>query len=299
MAIEDFFGSLLDPETPLGVIVRIAVVLVATAVVARLLRTAMDRGLRQRSIQLGLDETRYLVLRRIAVVGVYLVGAFVAATTIPGMEGLWVAVFASAGVVGIVVGFAAQKAVGNVITGVFLALFQPFRVGDTVTIKDTWGVVEDITFWHTTIRTFQDNARLVIPNSIIADEPITNHNLTDERRNVWIDIGIAYDADIDRARSIMLEEAKSHPYCMHGEGLEPQVKVIELGDFAVKLRLYSWAENPGKGYDMSCELRESIKKRFDAEGVEIPFPYRTIVFKRDLDGEHTQARNRTGTRRKR
>ncbi|MCK5721551.1 MAG: mechanosensitive ion channel, partial [Gammaproteobacteria bacterium] len=164
--------------------------------------------------------------------------------------------------------------------------------GDLVTVHDEYGTISDITLGHTVITTW-DNRRLIIPNHIISDEAIINWSISDPTILWPINIGIGYDSDIDLARSIMIEEAKDHAKVMgltdlrkyHPEivgGEEIRVSVTELGDFAVNLRLDIWVANRSKAFFIGCDLIESIKKRFDLEGIEIPYPYRTIVYKKDI-----------------
>ena len=187
----------------------------------------------------------------------------------------------------VAIGFASQAALSNIIAGIFIVIFKPFRVNDRIVIKDTIsGVVEDITLRHTIIRNFQ-NRRVIIPNSLISEEVIVNSDLIDQKVCQWIEVGISYDSDIDKAKQIMAEEVEKHPSFidnrteeMISEG-EPLVKtrLISLGDFSVNLRAWAWAKDQAEGFTLQCEVLESIKKRFDAEGIEIPFPYRTLVFK--------------------
>jgi len=84
------------------------------------------------------------------------------------------------------------------------------------------------------------------------------------------------------ARSIILDEIDKHPDVMHEEDKEADVRVTELGDFAVKLRATFWVSDRPMAWGTGAEIRESVKKRFDSEGVEIPFPYRTVVYKKDM-----------------
>ena len=145
---------------------------------------------------------------------------------------------------------------------------------------------------HTVVRTW-DNRRLIIPNSIIGDEAIINWSIEDPTVRWLVDVGISYDSDIDLARNIMLEEARKHINVMTHVELKKydsafpreeviQVMVTELGDYAVNMRMYFWCVDRKFCFSTGCDLRESIKKRFDAEGVEIPFPYRTVVYKNEL-----------------
>jgi small-conductance mechanosensitive channel len=151
-------------------------------------------------------------------------------------------------------------------------------------MENEYGTIEDITLRHTVIRTWQ-NKRLIIPNSRISEETIINWTIGDLTVLWKVDFGISYDSDIDLARSIILDEINKHPDVMHEEDREANVRVTELGDFAVNLRATFWVSDRPTAWGTGAEIRESVKKRFDREGVEIPFPYRTVVFKKDMNAE--------------
>lgn len=142
---------------------------------------------------------------------------------------------------------------------------------------------------HTIIRTW-DNRRIVVPNSKIDEQEIVNFSLKEEKVLWTINIGISYDSDIDKAKKIMTDEAMKHPSNLvnqltkkEGKEYGSFVRVTECGDFAVNLRLYFWAEEAWVAWRTGYDLIESIKKEFDKKGIEIPFPYRTIVYKKDLE----------------
>ncbi|MCC7576192.1 MAG: mechanosensitive ion channel family protein, partial [Methanomethylovorans sp.] len=238
----------------------------------------------------------------ISVAVVYLIGLVIVISSIPFLEKVSLALLAGAGFAGIVVGLAAQSTLGNIIAGISLAVFRPFRVGDRVNVMNEYGKITDITLRHTVLRTW-DNRRVIIPNSIIGDEAIINWSIEDPTVNWPVEIGISYDSDIDLARKIMIEEARKHVNVMtHVELVkyDPtiqkdeviQVLVTELGDHAVNMRLLFWCADRKLCFTTGCEIRESIKKRFDADGVEIPFPYRTIVYKKDMD-QNARLKNET------
>jgi len=217
---------------------------------------------------------------------------FLAATilifyTIPPLRTIGVTLFAGAGVLAAVIGFASQAAFSNIIGGIFIVIFKPYRVGDMLKVGGLeWGIVEDITLRHTVIRSFQ-NERYIIPNSTMSNENILNASIGESKNCMFIEIGISYDSDIDLAMKIMREEAMKHPSCKDfrteaekAAGKEQViVRLIGFGDSSVNLRAYAWADDPISGFIMKTELFKLIKERFDAEGVEIPFPYRTIVYK--------------------
>ncbi|MBA7514122.1 Small-conductance mechanosensitive channel [subsurface metagenome] len=151
-------------------------------------------------------------------------------------------------------------------------------------MEKEYGTIEDITLRHTVIRTWQ-NKRQIIPNSRISEETIINWTIGDLTVLWAVDFGISYDSDIDLARSIILDEINKHPDVMHEQDREAKVRVTELGDFAVNLRALFWVSDRPTAWRTGTEIRESVKKRFDGGGVEIPFPYRTVVFKKDMKAE--------------
>ncbi|MDA0524237.1 mechanosensitive ion channel family protein [Methanococcoides alaskense] len=283
-----------DIATILFVFLIVILTFVSAKMVDRLLKAYFQFA----SKKMKIDETTYGLVRRIIVGLVYFFGIIVIVFSIPGLRDISIALFAGAGFAGIVVGMAAQNTLSNIIAGIALATFRPFRVGDLLTIHGEYGRVTDITLGYTKIRTW-DNRRLNIPNHVISDEAIINWSIDDPTVNWTVDIGISYDSNIDLARSIMIEEGRKHKNVMsyadlqkhnshEKKGDEISVLLTELGDFAVNLRLYVWIKDRSVGFTTGCDLRESIKKRFDAEGIEIPFPYRTIVYKKDIEQSHEE-----------
>lgn len=280
--------------TRLGYIVVLAV---ATIVVASLVNRAFNRSFKRLEASREkkhakhaiMSKTRFTMVRRVTVSFIYLIGLLFIISAIPELRRFAVSLLAGAGILAVIIGFATQEVFANVLSGVFIMLFEPFRIDDRITIGPDSGFVEDITLWHTVIRNFE-HQRLMIPNSIIAKEKVTNHTITDPREMNRIEFGISYDSDIDLARKIITEEALANPYFLDARDPhqllasdeQVKVRVIAHGDFSITLRLYVWSKNSTEGFFLRTELLESVKKRFDAEGVEIPFPYRTIVEKKDL-----------------
>ncbi len=218
--------------------------------------------------------------------------------TLEPLKGLGTAVFASAGIIAAVVGFASQKAMANIFGGVFILLFRPFHVGDIIKLSaEVVGVVEELTLRHTVIRDYE-NRRIIIPNSKISEETIINSTILDLRIRQHLHFGISYDSNIDKAIEIIRDEAERHPLCLDGRSPEDieagmpivMVRVISHGDFSINLRAWVWSEDQAKSFELKCDLLKSVKERFDREGIEIPFPYRTLVFK-DKDSHSIQINN--------
>ncbi len=265
-----------------------AVVIMSIAVLAtRIVRGLMDRYFRKTSLSSKIDPTRYTFTKNAASFLIFLIAIIVVFYTIPSLRALGLTLFASAGIVAAIIGFASQAAFSNIISGIFIVIFKPFRVDDLITVGNNMqGVVEDITLRHTVIRNFE-NRRIVIPNTVISNEIIINSTITDEKVCVLLEISISMESDIDAAIAIMRDEAMKHPKCIDNrtaedmENLVPmvRVRVTGFGDSSINLRAWIWANTSGEGFEMKCDLFRSIKLRFDKEGISLPHPHRTIVHK--------------------
>jgi len=279
-----------------GIILYIGFVLVFTIVGASIVETLFSRAIK-RTNATGGDPTSYKFLRYLSVFGVYFFGIILAALAFPTLRGIAQTAIGGAGILAVVVGVASQEALANLVGGVFIISFKPFRVGDVIKITDTLvGTVTDITLRHTIIKNYQ-NKMIVIPNAIINKEKVTNYDLEEKKICQWIEVGISYDSDIDLAKKIMKEECEAHPNLYDNRSNQDLrngvplviVRVTNLGDSSVTIRAWAWAWDFASAFVMKCELYESIKKRFDAEGVEIPFPHRTLVFKKNQLNQFTQS----------
>lgn len=253
--------------------------LIANKLLTKLVRRSTER--------MSTDPTNYKFLKHVILASIYMVGFGVAIYSMPNFRALAGSLLAGAGIFAVAIGFAAQHALSNVVSGVFIVIFKPFRINDRLNIQTHQGVVEDITLRHTVIRNFE-NRRIIIPNSIISNEIIVNADFGDDRIVRWIDISVSYDSDIDTVKKIMLEEVLAHP--LHMDPRTPEevdsgvpeviVRVIGLLDSSVNIRAWAWAKDATDAFVLSCDLFESIKKRIDIEPkVEIPYPHRTIYFK--------------------
>ena len=236
------------------------------------------------------DRTQFKFFKHVASVAIWIIAIAGIIYTVPKLRALAVTLFAGAGIMVAAIGFAAQSAFSNIVNGVFIVFSKPYRVGDLIKVRsDLFGVVEDITLRHTIITNFE-NKRIIIPNAVMGSEVIENTTIKDMEVCRWIEVGISYDSDVELATKIMQEEAVKHPQCIDHRTAEqkeqgiPQVEVrlIEFADFSVNLRALVWTNDPLNARAMHSDINKAIKKRFDAEGIEIPFPYRTIVYKKDL-----------------
>jgi len=267
-------------------LLKVALIVAGAFVAERIIRKLLRRAY-LRSGQGYEDRTRYRFLRNATR---FMVGtlAFTAIVySIPSFKHLAVTLFAGAGILVAILGLATQRAFSNIISGIFIVSFKPFRVGDVIKVGSIEsGVVEDITLRHTVIVTFE-NRRVIIPNAVISDDVIVNSSITDEATCEFVEVRVSYESDLDKALSILQEECAAHPDCIDKRTPEEVkrgqhkvlVRVIRLDESAVIARAYAWANEPVAARMMHYDLNRNIKLRFDQEGITIPYPQRTIHMK--------------------
>jgi small-conductance mechanosensitive channel len=267
-----------------------SVILLLALVLTLWIRRLIHQFVSASSIHLKVDPTKYNFIKNAASLIIFSLAIFLIIFSVPELRSLGTTLLASAGIATAVLAFASQAALSNIVSGVFIVIFKPFRVDDLIRLDDgKSGIVEDITLRHTVIRDFQ-NQRIIVPNAVISDQTIVNSNISDERMKRQLMFNISYDSNIDKAFSIITEEALKHPFCIDGRNVEDKIagfpvvkcRVIGFADSSVKLRADVWSRNPDESWEMQCDLYKTIKERFDREGIEIPYPYRTVVYKTDL-----------------
>ncbi len=269
----------------------IGIVLAGAVVLATALRNLMALFIRRYTKRLNANPTHFSFIKNSIGFVIYTSAIVYIFFHIPQLREMGKALFAGAGILAVVVGFASQKAFANIISGVFILMFRPFKIMDIIEFTSGQkGVVEEITLRHTIIKDYE-NRRIIIPNSIISEETIINSNIQDEKIRKHIVFSISYDSNIDKAIEIIRDEAENHPLILDNRNEEElkinepivRVRVVELGEFSVDLKAYVWSNGNDDAFTLKCDLLKSVKERFDREGIEIPFPYRTLVMKKDLE----------------
>ncbi|MFT4537206.1 MAG: small conductance mechanosensitive channel [Saprospiraceae bacterium] len=234
------------------------------------------------------DTTNLRFLRYLVVMGIYSLGFILAILVFPSLRSIAHTALGGAGVFALVIGIASQEALANVVSGIFIISFKPFRVGDIIELSDTnIGTVVDITLRHTVIRNFENNM-IVIPNSIINKEKLVNVNLGQLKCCERLEINISYSSDLDLAKKIIKEECENHPLLLDNRTQEEQEKGVplvitaltRLNDFSVTIRAWAWVRNYYDVYQLRWDVYENVKKRFDKEGIEMPFQ-RTVVVRQE------------------
>jgi len=216
-------------------------------------------------LELGLQES-------IATVTTYLLWGFgiLVALNIMGLSTTSMAV--AFGALSIGLGFGLQNIFNNFISGLILLFERPVQVGDVVQVNDVWGTVTKITVRSTVVQTF-DNASLIIPNSDMISNQVTNWSFKDPRLRRTITVGVAYGSDIELVRETLLEVARAHPKVLKIP--RPDVLFDDFADSALTFKLRFWS-SIDDFLKAETDIRFEIDRLFRERKIEIPFPQQDI-----------------------
>jgi len=212
---------------------------------------------------------------------VALFGAVAVAATVAGFPAILSAFATITGALSLGVAFAAGDIIENFVAGIFILKDKPFEVGDHIEWDGNDGIVRQIDLRVTKLDTF-NNEQVTVPNSDLANSVVMNP-VANETRRVPFDFGIEYDADIELAREIIIDEANKIDGILADP--EPTAPVTGLGDSAVILNGRVWI-NPRETGAVGIKTKwvEAVKNRFDAEGVGMPYPYTELTGSISVDG---------------
>jgi len=271
MALEDFFTS----EIFFQVIYSVALVVGAYLVIK-----IISRAISKFSEKAKLDKHTIKPMIKLVKVIVWLI-ALISLLGVWGLTGPLSGLLAGAGVMGIVIGFAAKDVFADLFAGIMLFFDRPFKIGHVINIGKLWGIVEDIGLRSTKIKTF-DGKFVTIPNTKVAGEMVANVSIYEGRRLELV-VGVDYDTNIKKAKSAiekaakrLVREKKINP--------EPPVKVFAdgFGDSSINFKVLFWynpeyTKEHGLWFtEIKAELMEAIKQEFDKSGIVIPYPQVTL-----------------------
>jgi small-conductance mechanosensitive channel len=223
------------------------VVIVVTLVVAKI----VDVRIRRRNLPPEV-VTRYTILRRSVVAVIVFVGVMSALLVIPGVRAVAAGILASSAVLGIVIGFAAQRTLGNFIAGVMIAFTQPVRIGDEIEVAGAAGVVEEIGLTYTWLKLRGDD-RIVIPNEKLASETIRNATIRSRRTQAEVSVQVPIDADVRLVLTALEKDAD-------------EVLVTRLGD-RTTVTLRRWVSAGDDADRVESDLRIAAQERLRGLGV--------------------------------
>lgn len=249
-----------------------ASIVVGAVIVGIILRAITTRALRSRGQLLS------------RLIGRLLFGVVIALGLVYALNQVGVAIgplLGLLGLLGLALALAFQQVLSNFIAGIMLSLQRPFNVGDEIKTADYEGRVEDVSLRTTTLRTF-DGVRVHIPNAMVWEEPIENFTALGTRRTT-LAVGVSYDTDLDATQRLLLETVQPV------EGVEsdpaPEAFVYEFGDSSINYAVRFWHQpRRASQWSVRDETARRIKKAFDDEGVEIPFP-QVVLHVEEVPGE--------------
>ncbi len=264
-----------DPGTFQGALLYAIVFAFMAWATARFARVALQRML-ERQVQDHVDPTATKFLAQLVRFGVYGIALVSFARCIPALSSLGTAGWASVSVISVIIGFAAQNTLGNLISGFSLLLYRPFKLGDQVQVLAPTGletgIVESLTLGFTLLRT-DENRCVVVPNSIMASQTIINLTGNDSRLICLIPIGVGKASEIDRVRTIMLDIVKHHPKALKVRGCP----VTLLSNAGAVLTLEVWCSDALTGASLKCDLLEQISKRLALESIVPGIPQTRVI----------------------
>lgn len=268
-------------------IIIILLILITAMVISRILTRLMKKR-NFRNLPIWLKVKKYVIIT-ITIYGILTL--FIPAKTI--LDPL----LASGGIVAVVVGLAAQETVGNLISGFMIVTFRPFHIGDLIRVNngEYVGTVVEITIRHTIIETFE-NTRVIIPNSQMNTSVLENISDIGTAKADFLYVSVSYDTDLEQAIRVLQETVAAHPDYVDPRSEEEKqqgadqvvVRVTDFKDSGIELRATIYSNDNGTCFTMLSDLRIAVKKRFDQEGIEMPYPKRDLYIKEMIKNEDVQ-----------
>ncbi len=245
----------------LAILVILGIALLIIQIITLNLRKALSDKLGKNELEILIKIIRYSII-------------FIAFLSIlPMLSVDLTGLLLAGGFAGLVLGFASQSVVSNLVSGTFLIIERPIKIGDQIQIEGVEGYVEDIRFLSTIVRSY-DGVYVRLPNEKVFTSTITNY-VVDVARRFDYTIGISYQDDANRAIRVINHLLEEYPYVLMTPA--PLVYVESLGDSSVNLKVFVWVPTT-EWFATKTELLWKIKTSLDAEGIEIPFPQRVIWF---------------------
>ncbi|MCU0630616.1 MAG: mechanosensitive ion channel family protein [Methanoregulaceae archaeon] len=252
-------------------IIAIAVILIIAVIIAKIVTTFLKKKLSDR-----MEKSDLKVVNSIVWWSIILIGIFFASPHFKiDLSGLLVA----GGILAVIIGFASQSVVSNFVSGIFLIIERPMKIGDNINIGDVTGNVEHIQILSTIVRTFE-GIYVRVPNEKVFTSNISNY-VSNVARRFDYRIGISYRDDANRAIMIIRDIIEQEPFALKNP--EPLVFADKLGDSSVELLIRIWAPSK-EWYDLKMSLLVKIKTTLEANGIEIPYPQQVVWVQQSQSG---------------
>ena len=262
----------------IGIILIIAVAILINKVVDKLIDRTIRRK-RKKNV-----TTLLMFIKRIKKLILYSLMIILILGQFETFHKFSVTLLSGLGIGSVVLGLAAQESLKDFFGSFALVIGDAFEVGDFIecTSLGVSGTVEDITMRHTIIRTI-NNRRIIIPNGQLNSYTIENFNYSDNENMKLVDFTVSYESDVDKAMNIIKEEMKKmyhpNPKGKNKDVEFPKVRVASWNDSSITLRAWVWGKDNSETFENMYNLNYIIKKRFDKEGIEIPYPHVVTIKK--------------------
>jgi MscS family membrane protein len=188
------------------------------------------------------------------------------------------------GVLGIIIGFAAQDTLSNFFSGMSILLDRPFKVGDLILYEDDVCEVRRIGMRSTTLYNTFKSENFIVPNNEMASRKITNIVRPDLRYKTKVEVGVAYGSDIELVKKLIMESALSEPHVLKDPEHYPWIRFTEFADSALVFKLFLWVDDLNNQWLVGSNVRENIDRAFREHDINIPFPQRTVWLQNDKGG---------------
>jgi small-conductance mechanosensitive channel len=177
------------------------------------------------------------------------------------------------GALGVGIGFGLQGIVNNFVSGLILLFERPIKVGDWVQLGDQWGEISKIGLRATVVKTF-DRSEVVVPNSDLVSNQVTNWTLSDRFMRITIPVGVAYGSDVPLVMQTLKDCADDNPMVVSNPA--PQILFMGFGDSSLDFQVRIWIHEVDNMFAVRSELNQEIDRRFRESGIEIAFPQRDL-----------------------
>ena len=227
-----------------------------------------------------IDDILIPIVEKIGVIIILLVGVMY----ILGYIGIDLTVFVAGGVViSMVIAFAAQETLSNFFSGIFIMTDRPFKEGDIVILPDNdWYEVRRIGIRSTRLFRFKDATLVTIPNNQLANEKISNFTSIEDKGRVMLTVGVAYGSDVEKVKRVIREViAKDDRIINDDPKLKPIVRFDKMNESSLDFFILVWIKDRAERFNVLDYLNTNIYNRFNEEGIEIPFPQRTVWIKQE------------------
>ena len=250
-------------QFPVEKAILIAILVVASLLISKVILVAFDRVMKKSK----LDPLVCKLLRIFVTILLMFLASMIALSSMGISVTSFIAAFS---VIGVAFSLAIQDFLGNVFGGVQIISNKPFKSGDYVEAGGTSGTVREVGLFYTKLET-PDKKLVLVPNSQIANDSITNYSTAPNRRIEFL-ISVSYDDDTDKVREVLLDLVKSHPLTLDEEGMRPAVHVKEFRDSDICYTARVWCHNMDY-WTVYFDVMDAMKPTLDQHGINFTYPH--------------------------